>query len=759
MLPTASVLVHSSDRSPILCRALLDSGSQFSFATKSLINRLGIPTDPTKVYVYGFGQNRQPVREKALISIKSRVSDYRRAVQVLVTDTLTCNIPPKDIDSESWNLTDVNLADPEFHLSRPVDILLGVSTMFDIIRSGNKEIGDELPRIQNTALGWIIGGGSTYMRANQEVTMVINETMNSIVSSKWTEEESLCEQLFVDTTTRAEDGRFIVRLPRKPNANQLGDSKSLALGRFLKLEKRFEANPPLHQQYSKFIAEYLELGHMSKVNETDLAELEKNGPVFYCPHHPVLRPESTTTKLRVVYNGSAASSSGLSLNDVLMTGPTIQQDTFNILIRFRIPKYVLIADLEKMFRQILVHLLDCQLQLILWRFSSDEAVATYRLNTVTYGTCSAPYLAARCLRQLAIESKDTFPLASLVIEKDFYMDDMLTGLDDLEALMKLKEEVTSISGAGFKLHKWNSNSPALVADVTKEEAVKILGLRWNSNADVFGFQSELKIHSKITKRNVLSEIQKIYDPLGILSPLIVHGKLIMQEIWLQKLGWDDSLPETTTDKWKWFCTQISKIRDIVFPRRITSAEPSPNNIFELHGFSDAAKKAYGAAIYVRTVTETGAQVRLLCAKSRVTPTSEKHTDENTTIPRMELRAATLLVELMAKVKEAIDIKIDGEYYWTDSTVTLDWIASPTKRRPQFITNRVSKINAMTSVNDWYHVSSGENPADPISRGSSVKSLTNSLLWWTGPSFLADCKQPWSQAPVEQLVTIIDNLQM
>lgn len=134
-----------------------------------------------------------------------------------------------------------------------------------------------------------------------------------------TEEESACEQLFVETTTRNPEGRFVVRLPRKHNINQLGDSKGLALDRLLKLEKRFEANPSLRQEYTSIMADYMKLGHMSKVKEDVLATLIESGPVYYNPHHPILKPESSTTKLRVVFNASSASSSGLSLNDVLMT--------------------------------------------------------------------------------------------------------------------------------------------------------------------------------------------------------------------------------------------------------------------------------------------------------------------------------------------------------------------------------------------------------------------------------------------------------
>lgn len=620
LLPTASVLVYTDNRVPILCRALLDSGSQSNFATLSFIKRLGVQTSPAQINVAAFGQCTKPVTEKAIISFKSRVSNYCRTVPTLVTDTITGSIPHKDINVDHWDLSNVNLADPEFHLSRPVDMLLGVSIMFDIIRSGNIEIGEQLPLMQNTKLGWVIGGGNTYLKANREIAMFINENISSLLSRKLTEEESICEQLFIETTLRTSEGRFIVRLPQKQNVNQLGDSKSVALDRLLKLEKRFDSDPTIHQQYTSFMQEYIKLGHMSRISEDNLAEIERSGPVYYSPHHPVLRPESTTTKLRVVFNGSAASSSGLSLNDVLMTGPTIQQDTFNILLRFRFPKYVLVADLEKMFRQILVNELDRRLQLILFRFSNEEAVSTYCLNTVTYGTCSAPYIAARCLKQLAIEYKSKFPQASQVIEMDFYMDDMLTGRDDLNELMELKKEVTSIlESAGFSLHKWKSNIANIITDNHGPDEVKILGLRWNSRTDVFSFHSDINFKTKVTKRNVLSEIQKIYDPLGIISPIIVHGKIIMQSIWTEKMDWDDMLPEQTVDKWKWFCDQVAEMQNITFLRHVTKKGYG----IELHGFSDAAKSAYGAAIYVRSISNNGVKVNLLCAKSRITPSNEK----------------------------------------------------------------------------------------------------------------------------------------
>lgn len=249
------------------------------------------------------------------------------------------------------------------------------------------------------------------MSSSDKLNSFFNDRTNSLVAREWTEEEELCEQIFAKTTTRGENGKFVVRLPLKPNAQELGESKSMALDRLLKLEMRFARNPSLQHDYTAFMQAYLDLGHMEKVSE---ASLQRGQPVFYFPHHPVLKPDSSTTKLRTVFNGSATTSSGVSLNDNLMAGPCIQNELLHILLRFRCPTFVLTADIKKMFRQIEIHEDDRQLQLILWRFSPEDEVSTYCLKTVTYGTRSAPFAAARCLKQLALDYAHVYPKAAEV---------------------------------------------------------------------------------------------------------------------------------------------------------------------------------------------------------------------------------------------------------------------------------------------------------------------------------------------------------
>lgn len=158
-------------------------------------------------------------------------------------------------------------------------------------------------------------------------------------------------------------------------------------------------------------------------------ELRTNKPTYFMPHHPVIRKDHITTKLRVVYDASAPSDNGKSLNDLLMVGPVIQTDLFILLTRFRLHKYAITADIEKMCRQIWLHEEDQNLQLIYWRESVSAPVQVYRLKTNTYRTASAPFLAVRCLHEIARIMEKQYPLATRVIKEGFYVDDLLTGAD------------------------------------------------------------------------------------------------------------------------------------------------------------------------------------------------------------------------------------------------------------------------------------------------------------------------------------------
>jgi hypothetical protein len=194
-------------------------------------------------------------------------------------------------------------------------------------------------------------------------------------------EQQQCEQHFMEHTTQQSDGRFTVRLPFKQHPSQLGTSRRLAESILLSIERRLERDEDLKLQYHQFMTEYEQLGHTTCVKSPEVTS-----QCYYLPDHPVIRDSSTTTKPRVVFDGSANTSSGLSLNELLHVGPTVQPDLYSIVLRFRTHQICFMADIAKMYRQILVHADDRNLQRILWRTSPDQPIQEYQLNTVTYGT-------------------------------------------------------------------------------------------------------------------------------------------------------------------------------------------------------------------------------------------------------------------------------------------------------------------------------------------------------------------------------------
>jgi len=198
----------------------------------------------------------------------------------------------------------------------------------------------------------------------------------------------------------------------------------------------------LHQADSEFLQEYEELCHMSQINE-DTSSTEER---YYLPHHAVFKSSSSTTRTRVVFDGSCRSSNGLSLNDTLLIGPTIQQVLYSIVLQFRTYQIAFTADIAKMYRQVRIHEDNRKLQQILWTRSADEPLRTHELSTVTYGTASAPYLETRLLQQLAEDESKDFSLALQTLTNNFYVDDAVCGANTIEDALKLRQELIALLG-------------------------------------------------------------------------------------------------------------------------------------------------------------------------------------------------------------------------------------------------------------------------------------------------------------------------
>jgi len=277
--------------------------------------------------------------------------------------------------------------------------------------------------------------------------------------NKLTEKEQKCEDYFKHTPKRDESRRFLVKIPWNDGSRDLTGSLRAATVRLTSVERRLKSHPKRQMMYTEFMEEYQMLGHM--VECQNVQNSDQN--ICYLPHHYVIKESSSTTKLRVVFDAACKNESGNSLNDYMMTGPKLQDDLFVILIRFRRHNVAITADIEKMYRQIRVHKDDQDLQRIVWRSNCGEQLKYYKLLTVTYGTASAPYLAMKCLKQLAQDEKDHYPVGSRIADQDFYVDDLMSGGDTEEEGIIIQQEIQQLClRGGFKLRKWSSNSQKIL---------------------------------------------------------------------------------------------------------------------------------------------------------------------------------------------------------------------------------------------------------------------------------------------------------
>ncbi|GBM67202.1 hypothetical protein AVEN_160798-1 [Araneus ventricosus] len=481
--------------------------------------------------------------------------------------------------------------------------------------------------------------------------------------------------------------------------------------------------------------EYLDLGHMEKVNDVKSA----SPFCYYLPHHGVFRPEKTTTKLRVAFNASSLTTSGSSLNDHLLKG-LLKKDIFEIMTRFRKHKFASTTDIQKMYRQILIDPAQRDLLRIIWKDREDTDPTEFRLKTVTYGTVSAPFLAIRTLKQLALDESSRFPLASDVTQQDAYMDDIVSGASDLDTAKELQSQLHNmLKAGGMTLRKWSSNSKELWNSCasndqehkflsTTEPSVKTLGITWKPTEDTFTFKVSIIEKVSYTKRDVLSVIARLYDPLGFIGPVITKAKMFLQKLWQLKVNWDDELPEPLAKQWTHFVDSLKFIEELHIDRYLL-ADVIKKTI--LVGFADASQAAYGAVVYMKSISETNSVVmKLITSKSKIAPI------KTISIPRLELSACVLLSQLVENIINALKMEIDDVILHTDSTIALAWINTSPNQLKTFIGNRVSKIQDLTENCTWRHISSHLNLAD-ISRGTDPQELAKLTLWWHGPQMSQD----------------------
>ncbi|XP_011858403.1 PREDICTED: uncharacterized protein LOC105555962 [Vollenhovia emeryi] len=243
----------------------------------------------------------------------------------------------------------------------------------------------------------------------------------------------------------------------------------------------------------------------------------------------------------------------------------------------------------------------------------------------------------------------------------------------------------------------------------------------------------------VTKRKILSEIAKLFDPLGLLGPVILHAKRLMQDVWRCETHWDESVPQSLHTEWSEFVQQLDSIRQISFDRGLIAPEFRD---IQLHGFCDASEVGYGACIYIRSVGKHRNIIcKLACAKSRIAPL------KTVTIPRLELCGALILARLYRETSNALKITPDKVVFWSDSTIVLQWLKTSPHLLKTYVANRVVEIQDLTGSYEWRHVKSGDNPADAISRSQLPHNFLRNDTWQSGPRWLVRNESEW---PIENM---------
>ncbi|CAK5073008.1 unnamed protein product [Meloidogyne enterolobii] len=478
------------------------------------------------------------------------------------------------------------------------------------------------------------------------------------------------------------NGRYEVKLPFKsdPSSIPLPSNFGLCFGRLRSVYNSLQKTPELLNKYNDIISEQSRLG----IIESPPNPNSYSYPLHYLAHHPVVQPEKG--KVRIVYDGSAHTGKTLSLNDCLHPGPSIVPELVGLLFRFRIPKIAVICDIEKAFLQISVHPSHRDVTRFLWLKDinlppSPSNIKIFRFARVAFGLAPSPFLLAATIRSHL--SKYSCPL-SKEVENNIYVDNILISAQTTtEGNEKCKSISQIFKEANMKVREFASNSLKAIEIVPKEDQLpghshKFLGIGWNTLKDLLSIKIlRPSFKSPPSKRSILAFTASHYDPLGLISPIILPLKIFLQSLWKEKLKWDEKLsPEAVKD---WNKLQNNwKEEVITVPRRCFSSD-TPGQTHELHCFTDASSLAMCATVYLKTSSPNSSrsEVSLLFSKTKVKPIPKKGT--NLTIPRLELISVQMGSKALKFVLNHLNnITIHPTLnLWTDSSTVLSWLNSTT----------------------------------------------------------------------------------
>ena len=488
LLMTSLVKLTDSSGQKIEARAMLDSGAAISVLSRRMMTQLQLKPSDQWMTVSGVESAKtSPARPTTNLTLTSLCNPgWSTTVKVVILPKAARDLPEHPLPplDQMPHLKDLTLADPQFQTPRRVDLILDVDVM-DQVMLPEKITGPKgTPSAWNTELGWGVMGKcaihpvqNSHPSVNTVSATGIEDTqLNTTLERFWLLEQPpkgslnlspqdlAVEKHYAETHTFLPSaGCYMVTLPKRSTSLQLGESYQIAKHRFLRNEQSL-LKKGNWDHFQSVVQEYLNLGHAQPVTPKELClPVHKT---YHLPMHAVFKASSTSTKLRVVFDASCPSSSGVSLNDMLVAGPTLHPNLDIVLLRFRGYRVALTGDVSKMYREVMLSEEDRQLHRFVWRAEPDQPVTTYAMNRVTFGVTSSPYVAVKTLHQIAQDFSTPESQASWHIRNSFYVDDVLAGADNEEEAVKLYKELQGLlQKGGFELKKWRSSSTAVLDSI------------------------------------------------------------------------------------------------------------------------------------------------------------------------------------------------------------------------------------------------------------------------------------------------------
>lgn len=741
-------------------RLLLDSGSHRSYISERLAWELNLKSDGEQdIHVVTFGSMASKRNTTKFTKLDVKLKNGKQIqITINIVPVISGELqrrPLKDLSSDSVKdiVSSVKLADviPRENETSPIELLIGNDYYLDFIHGEKIEIQPGLYLLASK-LGWVLSGRTTDTKDDiSESSMLVitygsninksnaftsvdasippkteledfwNMESIGIVDKPTSTDDEIAMEKFHDTL-EYKDNRYQVTWPWKEDKPDLPTNKELALGRLNTLVNRMKHRPELLQKYDQVMRDQLQKGMIEKVND-----IQSDGIVHYIPHHPVITPEKTTTKLRVVYDASAKmNKEKKSLNECLYRGPVMLHDLCGMLIRFRIHPIAMVADIEKAFLQISIQRNQRNVTRFFWLKDIDNPtmsranIQEYRFCRVPFGVISSPFLLGATIEH-HLDSYNSDVADK--IKNDIYVDNLITGVDSVSEAKALYTEAKAMFNEGsMNLRAWISNNDEVnatftTADKAEVKSLKVVGHKWNIADDTIFLKTTITNSSvqHMTKRIILKRIASIFDPMGLICPVMLPVKVFLQNLWSKNLDWDERLCDKDQKMWATATTDLENLSQCCVSRCITRQNQTDVE-YRLLCFSDASEKAYAAVIYLNEMSGQRSTTNLVFAKSRLTPLTKM------TIPRLELLAVIIGLRCLKFVREQIKLPVYQSYLWTDSQCVLHWINSK-KPLSVFVKNRVKEINDSTGISISC-VPSKENPADIASRGTSTVKLLN-----------------------------------